>query len=162
MSRYVRGVRRSALLNKPAHSCRILLVARAHLPLSRMPRCNHRHNGRPVSLVPFQILSPLSKESNRKLCIACRTSTRFTNYSRVVTRAHPNRRIRISPSTTCQEIHIPRRRTILRDHCRSSLPQDCSRNWMLRHCSTYFITTPERIHSESLHQLLLGVKSDKF
>jgi len=132
-----------------ALSCRTLLEARGHLLLSRMPQCNRRHNERPASLVQFQTWSPPSKELNRKPCIACRTWTRYTSCLRAVTRVHPNLRIRISPSTTCQGIPTPRRRTILRRRCQFSVRRAYSRNWTSRHCFTSFITTLGRINSIS-------------
>ena len=135
-------------MSLPAYSCRILLGARGHLLLSRMPQCNRRHNEQPVSLVQFRTWSPLLKELNRKPCIACQTWTRYTSCLRAVTRAHLSLRIRISPSTTCQGIHILHHPTILRRQCRFSVRREYSRNWTLRHCFTSFITTLGRINSK--------------
>jgi len=132
------------------YSCRTLLVARGHLLSSRMPRCNrrHRHNERPASLDLYQTWSPLLKESSKKPYTACRIWNRYTSCLRVVTRAHLNLRIRISPSTTCQGTPTPHHRIILRRRCRSSARRECSRNWTSRRCFTSSITTLGRINSE--------------
>jgi len=135
-------------MNSRMCSCRTLLVARGHLLSSRIPRCNHRRNERPLSLVPYQTWSPLSRESSRRPCAACRTWTRYTSCSRVVTRVHLNLRTRISLSTMCQGIPTPHRFTTLKRRCQSSVRRGCSRNWTSRHCFTFSITTPEHINSE--------------
>ena len=130
------------------HSCRALLEARGRPPLSRMLRCNSNSNERPASLGHYQIWSPLSKGLSRKPCTACQTWTRSTSCLNTVTRAHPNPRIRTSPSTTYQGTPTPHRRIILKRRCRSSVQRECSRNWTLRRCFTSSITTLGRINSK--------------
>lgn len=142
------------------YSCRTLPEVRGHLPLSRMPQCNRRHSELPVSLVQFQTWSHLLRELNRKPYTACRTWTKCTSCLRAVTRVHPNLRTQISPSTTCQGIPTPRRRTIARRRCRSSVLREYSRNWTSRHCFTSFITTLDRINSERSPENLRDLKSD--
>jgi hypothetical protein len=142
-------------------SCRTPLVARGHPLLSRTPQYNRRHSEQPLSLVLSQIWSPLSKESSRKLCIVCRTWTRYTSCLRVVTPVHLNLRIRTSPSTTSRGIPIPRHRIILKRHCRFSLPRVCSPNWTSRRCSTSSITTLGHIHSRCLYTAIQHLEPNK-
>ena len=134
------------------YSYRTPLVVRGHLLSFRMPRCNRSRNEQPVSLVLYQIWSPLLKESSRKPCTACRTWTRYTSCLRVVTQAHLNLRIRINPSTMYQGILTPHPRIILRRRCRSSARRECSHNWTSRRCFTFSIITPEHINSEYFPQ----------
>ena len=130
------------------YSCRTLLEARGPLPSSRMPRCHPRHNERPAFRVRYRTLFFLLRESNRKLYTVCQTWTRYTSCLRVDTRARLNLRIQINPSTTCQGIHTPHHRIILRRRSLSSVLRECSHNWTLRHCSTFSITILGRINSK--------------